>query len=266
MNRKKLVALIMVLALAFTTLVGGTLAYFTDDDDAINTFTIGNVEIDLFETPDDDGDGEWDNQEANLVPGVDIDKNVWVKNTGSNPAYIRVHLAIPSELDDGNPKFESFKNFVHWNFSKESVVDGQWNWHATNTDSDHATMKGWPGNGGDWNYYETKIGDKDYSVYVATYETAVPADGITGTEAITKVYLDATVDGEYVYDDNGKRTGIIYKDDNGNIVEYTLEEAADIQILVVAEATQVDTFTDAYNALDTAFGKPGTYAIEWPVA
>ena len=59
MNRKKLTALIMVLALALTTLVGGTLAYFTDTDDAVNTMTLGNVHIEQHEyqrTVGDDGE------------------------------------------------------------------------------------------------------------------------------------------------------------------------------------------------------------------
>ena len=52
-NKKKMVALIMVLALACASMIGGTLAYFTDDDEATNVFTVGNVSIDLIEEFDD---------------------------------------------------------------------------------------------------------------------------------------------------------------------------------------------------------------------
>jgi len=262
MNRKKLTALIMVLALAFTTLVGGTLAYFTDDDDAVNTFTVGNVEIDLFETPDDNNDGEWDGQLTALAPGLKIDKNVWVKNTSkTNDAYIRVHIAFPAELDDGDPEFNASKNFLHWNFTNESVADGQWSWIP-----EYTTGVGYKGNGaGNWNFYVDEIDGKDYNVYVATYRTAVHAGDVTGTEALTGVYLDATVDGEYNYNDNGEVESTTYKDTKGNEVTYTPDQAKDIKIYVVAEATQVETFENAYDALNEAFGVPGAYDVAWPV-
>lgn len=44
-NKKKLISLVLVLALAVTSLVGGTLAYFTDTDDAKNVMTLGGVDI-----------------------------------------------------------------------------------------------------------------------------------------------------------------------------------------------------------------------------
>ena len=80
-------------------MVGGTLAYFTADDEATNTFTIGSVEIELeenFETPDamipvvtpDDSDPNY------------IEKEAWVKNTGKNAAYVQMYVAIPTALDD----------------------------------------------------------------------------------------------------------------------------------------------------------------------
>ena len=49
--KKKIISLCLVVALGATAVIGGTLAYFTDtDDDITNTFTIGDVEIDLFES------------------------------------------------------------------------------------------------------------------------------------------------------------------------------------------------------------------------
>ncbi len=48
--KKKILALCLVVALAVTAVVGGTLAYFTDTDKETNTFTVGNVKIDLLES------------------------------------------------------------------------------------------------------------------------------------------------------------------------------------------------------------------------
>ena len=39
--KKKILALCLVVALAVTAVVGGTLAYFTDTDEAENVFTTG---------------------------------------------------------------------------------------------------------------------------------------------------------------------------------------------------------------------------------
>lgn len=247
MNRKKLTALIMVLALALTTLVGGTLAYFTDNDKADNVFTMGNVEIDLQE--------EFD-QNSNLQPGLDIEKKVRVQNTGSNDAYVRVHIAMPANMDDGDPHFDASRNFLHFNFEMDSVVYGQWSWLPT-----YSTGTGY---GSDWNFYTQNIDGKDYNVYVVTYRSALGSGEITGTDAITKVYLDKTVDvvkTEKAKDENNEDyvVSYTYKDTKGNEVKLSAEEAANIQIKIIAEGTQTATFDNAYEALNEAFGVPGTY-------
>lgn len=66
--KKKIIALCLIVALAATAVIGGTLAYFTDTTEAmVNEFTVGNVKIDLTE-PNWKGD-------ATLMPGVVYDKD-----------------------------------------------------------------------------------------------------------------------------------------------------------------------------------------------
>ena len=48
--KKKLTAIFLCVALAAIAIVGASLAYFTDTKSATNTFTIGNVKIDLIES------------------------------------------------------------------------------------------------------------------------------------------------------------------------------------------------------------------------
>ena len=48
--KKKIVAICLCLALAAVAVVGASLAYFTDTKSATNTFTVGNVKIDLIES------------------------------------------------------------------------------------------------------------------------------------------------------------------------------------------------------------------------
>mgnify|MGYP004675331301 CR=1 FL=1 len=48
--KKKLIAIFLCVALVAIAVVGASLAYFTDTDSAKNTFTVGNVKIDLIES------------------------------------------------------------------------------------------------------------------------------------------------------------------------------------------------------------------------
>ena len=48
--KKKLTAIFLCVALVAIAIVGASLAYFTDTDEATNTFTVGNVSIDLIES------------------------------------------------------------------------------------------------------------------------------------------------------------------------------------------------------------------------
>ena len=48
--KKKILALSLCVVMLAIAIVGGTLAYFTDTKSAINTFTVGNVKIDLIES------------------------------------------------------------------------------------------------------------------------------------------------------------------------------------------------------------------------
>ena len=232
--KKKIVSLALVVALIAIAAMG-TLAYFTDTDAETNVFTTGNVEIDLQEV--------FDAENAKLMPGIDINKDVFVKNTGSENAYVRIHMAVPAILDSGSddlPQFAAYNNTLHWNFTGASVQEGQWTQFPTTTEvGANAAYPNWPGNGGNYNEYQKEIDGVLYNVYVMTYETVLAPEETTATQALDKVYLDTKVTNEDM-------TAI-------------LEELETIQILVVAEGAQAEGFDDACVALDTQFGKPGTY-------
>ncbi|MGN1279345.1 MAG: TasA family protein [Limosilactobacillus sp.] len=85
--KKKILALCLVIALAATAVIGGTLAYFTDDDEATNTFTVGNVKIDLTEPSWEEGVTVED-----VYPGQALDKDPIVTNEGNNPCFVRVKV------------------------------------------------------------------------------------------------------------------------------------------------------------------------------
>ena len=87
--KKKIIAVCLIVALAATAVIGGTLAYFTDEDDATNTFTVGNVDITLTE-PNWEGSGSEDAPE--VYPGEPLAKDPTVTNDGANPCFVRIKV------------------------------------------------------------------------------------------------------------------------------------------------------------------------------
>lgn len=94
--KKKIVSLALVASLLALVIVGGTLAYFTDDESATNTFVVGNVNIELTEDTWDDNDNynSGTKQLEDVQPGVTYTKNPTVTNTGINNAYVRVDVTL----------------------------------------------------------------------------------------------------------------------------------------------------------------------------
>ena len=98
MNKKKTILAAVVLLLLFA--VGGAIAYFTDTDTKTNTFTIGNVDIELEEphwstTDTTPANGVPDVAE-NLMPGQTIAKDPTINNLSTkNPAYVFAKVEVP---------------------------------------------------------------------------------------------------------------------------------------------------------------------------
>lgn len=89
MKMKKVLALVLALCLAMAIGVGATLAYLTATDSATNTFTVGNVKIDLTE-PQWDASGKKDAPES--YPGEALAKDPTVQNIGANPCFVRIEV------------------------------------------------------------------------------------------------------------------------------------------------------------------------------
>lgn len=138
MNKKKLLAIALAVCL-IAILSFTTLAWFTDTDQAENTFTVGSIKIKQHEQQlDDDGNPEdFIDDDQLLLPIVDKDnppadpnyqdKIVTVENVGANPAYIRTHIAIPATLNgylniDVNTAADGWVNYD--NGGIQVTVDG----------------------------------------------------------------------------------------------------------------------------------------------
>lgn len=90
MKKKTILVAAIAVMLVAALVVGGTLAYFTDKSDAkVNTFTVGNVKIDLTENA-------WNaDADHTLVPGASYakDPTITVKE-GSQDAYVFLKLDL----------------------------------------------------------------------------------------------------------------------------------------------------------------------------
>jgi len=261
LSRKSLVAIALVVAIGASLAIGGTLAYFTDQDSADNTFTMGNVSIVLNEKQREIVDGKKTTnlvdfeQNKVLMPIVGsaqgekdaigmpiaenyVDKVCTIANDGSNGAWVRFYFAIPSALDDGYETFNAGQNILHFNFGN----------------ADGATTYGntWLWKHGDkWNYYETVIDGVNYNVYFADYKDVLPA-GEETTQAIQGVYIDKGFDS--VPGENG---AVTYKVGNKDVDMSQLigdDGAITITCPVYAVAVQDSGFDSADAAVTEAFG------------
>lgn len=68
---------------------GGVSAYLTDHEEAVNSFTVGKVDIKLEEP-------NWKPEEhKDIEPGKNIEKDPQIKNTGVNHAFVYLEVGIP---------------------------------------------------------------------------------------------------------------------------------------------------------------------------
>lgn len=90
LNRKWLMVIALVMSLTMAT--AGTLAYLTDRDTVENTFTMGNVDIEV--------DEEY-KQDSELYPGVEVEKKAGIENVhNTSDAWVWMTVSVPTELVD----------------------------------------------------------------------------------------------------------------------------------------------------------------------
>lgn len=238
--KKKILALCLVVALAATAVIGGTLAYFTDTDEETNTFTIGNVDIDLQET--------FDANNAVLRPGSQttnkIEKKVWIENTGSEDAYVWYEWYIPSVLDstDGstgtNNVLHVNSNGSTWDKYRENPgywPEGQTKALPLEQTWDHDPEVELKLSVGPEGYIRTEnIGGVEYNVYLVLYHGVLAPEAET-TVAMNGAYLDSKVDFD------GTNYTI-----NGDKINYDFTQG--VNIIVKAYGIQAAGFADVYAA------------------
>ena len=252
--KKKLTAIFLCVALVAIAVVGASLAYFTDTDTKTNTFTAGGVKIELIEKQRNadstaledfkDGktlmpivgsaQGEQETVDGVKLPTAEnyVDKIMTIKNTGKSDAYVRIFVAVPTALQNGQTPNAPRYDVLHWNFNGDSCAEGQW--------TDEIVVAN-----------PTVIDGVEYKIYSRTYTTALKADEVTATPAYIGFYLDKTVnmnaDGKYTVDWGNGPVVIDYDLSNG------------VKIPVFAQAIQAEGFASAADA----FAASGLPANPW---
>lgn len=243
-NFKKIIAVVLSATLVVTAAIAGTLAYQSSSAGALNTMTLGQVEIKQIEQErvnDTDKQDEltaftqkkpllpavypgdsiaWAPQDEWVVPGDQawkvvadnenvIDKFVTVSNTGDHDAYVRTVIAYEG-----------------------SVINGKDIHIVANTDNVDPQIS--------VEYVENVMIDGvRYDLAVYTYPEVL-ASGETTIPSLKQVYMDKSCD-------------------NSDVAAY----GDTYDILVVSQAVQAKGFSNAKTALDDAFGEISATNHPW---
>jgi len=223
-NAKKVLLLVLCAVLLVGASVMGTLAYLTSQDDVVNTFTVGKVEIKLDEAPvDDDGKktegARVQSNEYHLQPGLTYDKDPMVtviKN--SEDCYVRMFVTINNSADWDTifAKYAGTENALSIN----SIFDINTGW----------TYK---------DNYEGKAGN-DTRTYEFWYNAKVEKNTAEDTPLTALFTTIAMPD-------------VLDNDDLALLADDTATEADEsFKIYVVAQAIQSAGFADAEEAFGAA--------------
>ena len=245
---KKFLALLLVMVMCVAAGIGGTVAYLTDTEEAVNVMTVGNVSIKQIEqqrvnytdkqneledfeqnkmarpcyyegtsipwAPEDQwvvaGDQAWKVVEDN--DNV-IDKFVTVENTGNTGAFVRTIIAFEVGKDAIN------NDYMHLVYNGTNITDGRITWeYAWLTENGEEVI--------------VELNGNYYFICTATYNGVLEA-GKTTIPNIKQVYLDKTATNE-------------------NVAAY----GETFEILVLSQAVQSDMngLTNV-EALNEAFGE-----------
>ena len=152
MNKKKVFVVALAVSLIAILTFGTTLAWFSAEDDVTNKFMVATSDdnedsvfsIDVLEQVDTDGDGQYDATfdavpdeggatYKEILPGDELGKKPWVRNTGSYDEYVRVKLTLNNAA--------AWKAlFAKYSISVEDLlvgyIDAVWNKNEAETSED----------------------------------------------------------------------------------------------------------------------------------
>lgn len=118
-KNKKRIGLVAAVICCIALIGAGTLAYFTVEETAHNVITTGKVQMKLHEETAD-GKPFPENGITGVMPNTEVDKKVFVENTGNADMYVRICVDKSIQPADGVDAALDFKNITldidtqHW--------------------------------------------------------------------------------------------------------------------------------------------------------
>ena len=94
---KKRILIIALAAIVAGCAIGGTIAYYTNQNTVTNVITAGNIKVALQEWADLEMTKPYADPEDAIMPGEEVTKVVTAKNTGDNAAWIRIQFVTTAE-------------------------------------------------------------------------------------------------------------------------------------------------------------------------
>ena len=172
---RKPIALGLAVALVAAVGVGATVAWLTDQTDPVkNTFTVGNIDIDLVETKSD----------FKMVPGCDIAKDPVVSVAdGSEDCWLFVEIVetggAVTVKEGGADVAKAFDSFIGY-----SVIEGEGGWTMLEGDEDSSVW---------YRKVLSRDSDQEFGVLLGNEVTVKPDVTKDMMDALQKAY-DAAAD------------------------------------------------------------------------
>lgn len=169
--KKKTLALVLALTLLVAGVVGGTLAWLTATTGEVqNTFTVGDIELTLTETPNTDTnkDGKPDIWQAQIIPGYSYDKDPVVTIDNKVDCYLFV-------------KFEETNSDTYLNYTSTLTTANGW----TQGDGTNIPSNVW--------YRTVNVADTTKSWNLLVGDTVAVKSGLTNEQMTTAASTTITM-------------------------------------------------------------------------
>lgn len=228
-NAKKVLLLVLCAVLLVGASVMGTIAYLTSTDAVKNTFTVGEVHINLDEanvaTKDDETDRTEEGNQYHLLPGQTYVKDPTVTVLkDSEDCYVRMKVTVKN-VDQLKAAFEGLKyNGVHGENLDYVTTDGMFQLHLL--------VDGWKAE--DWAFVGHENG-----VYEFRYVGELAKDGVVPKNETTNTKLPALF------------TDIVVP---GTLTNDLIANLEGVEINVEAHAIQAASFEGDVDEAWEAFG------------
>ena len=117
--RRRTWLILACIVLAATAAIGGTLAYLTDNDSAVNTMVMGKVDIEMMEY---NADGSKFTDGQTLLPGDTLGKQIEVENVGPTDAFVRTWVAVQQGANGASVVTPNWKDGITATKSSETAT------------------------------------------------------------------------------------------------------------------------------------------------